>query len=147
MCVINGKLFFSTSRMGGIQSFSVTPSLKYITTWWFLVSQTFHCQNLALLYLYLHYNKPKSEHQFLRLLDMTNHHICGMAGILVTKGTALDRRRSTFRPRGRIRGRRGLPQNMCIFLQVRETIIAPCKVARSKAYKFRCRTSEKQNKS
>ena len=56
-------------------------------------------------YLYLHYNKPKSEHQFLRLLDMTNHHICGMVGILITKGTALDRRRSTFRPRGRNRGR------------------------------------------
>ena len=36
---------------------------------------------------------------------MTNHHICGMVGILVTKGTALDRRRSTFRPRGRNRGR------------------------------------------
>ena len=61
--------------------------------------------------------QPISEHHFLRLLDMTNHHICGMVGILITKGTALDRRRSTFRPRGRNRGRSGKPQNMDILFK------------------------------
>ena len=46
--------------------------------------------------LCLHYNKPKSEHHFFRLLDMTNPHLLYISGFVMTSRWILDRRRIRF---------------------------------------------------